>query len=134
MIRYLLDTDICIELIRVKSAALLERLRTQRVGSVAISSVTLAELQYGVAKSRDPDRNLVALLHFVAPLEVLPFEQKAAEAYGRLRADLERAGKPIGSMDMLIAAHAQAAELVLVTNNEREFSRVAGLSLEKWDV
>ena len=132
MIHYLLDTDICIEMIRGKSPALLAHLRRREVGSVAISSITLAELQYGVAKSRDPEQNLIALVHFVAPLEVLPFDERVAAGYGKLRADLERSGQPIGPLDTLIAAHALAAKLTLVTNNQREFSRVPGLHVENW--
>lgn len=132
MIRYMLDTDVCIELIRGKSPALLASLRKRKVGSVAISSITLAELQYGAAKSRDPDRNRLALIHFVAPLEVLSFDDRAAGAYGKLRANLERAGRPIGPLDTLIAAHALSAKLTVVTNNQREFSRVADLHVENW--
>jgi tRNA(fMet)-specific endonuclease VapC len=132
MIHYLLDTDICIEMIRGKSPALLAHLRRREVGSVAISSITLAELQYGVAKSRDPEQNLIALVHFVALLEVLPFDERVAAGYGKLRADLERSGQPIGPLDTLIAAHALAAKLTLVTNNQREFSRVPGLHVENW--
>ncbi len=132
MIHYLLDTDICIEMIRGKSPAILAHLRRRKVGSVAISSITLAELQYGVAKSRDPEQNLIALVHFVAPLEVLPFDERAAAGYGKLRADLERAGRPIGPLDTLIAAHALAEKLTLVTNNQREFSRVPDLHVENW--
>jgi tRNA(fMet)-specific endonuclease VapC len=132
MIHYLLDTDICIEMIRGKSPALLTHLHRRKVGSVAISSITLAELQYGVAKSRDPEQNLIALVHFVAPLEVLPFDERVAAGYGKLRADLERSGQPIGPLDTLIAAHALAAKLTLVTNNQREFSRVPGLHVENW--
>jgi len=132
MIRYMLDTDICIEIIRGKSPAVLACLRKHEVGSVAISSITLAELQYGVAKSRDPDRNRLALVHFVAPLEMLSFDDSAAGAYGKLRANMERAGQPIGPLDTLIAAHALAAKLTLVTNNQRESSHVADLHVESW--
>ena len=132
MIRYLLDTDICIEIIRGRSAAPLANLRRHRIGSVAISSITLAELQYGVARSRDPQRNRIALIHFLAPLEVLPFDQHAADAYGEFRADLERAGGPIGPLDTLIAAQALAEKLTLVTNNQRHFARVADLHVENW--
>jgi len=132
MIHYMLGTDICIEIIRRKSPAVLGSLRRRKVGSVAISSITLAELQYGVAKSRDPDRNSLALIHIVVPLEVLPFDDLAAGAYGKLLADLERAGRPIGPLDTLIAAHALSAKFTLVTNNQREFSRVAGLRVENW--
>jgi tRNA(fMet)-specific endonuclease VapC len=133
VIRRLLDTSICIELIRGRSSeVLLARLRRLRVGTVGISVITLAELQYGVARSSDPDRNRIALAQFVAPLVVAQFDDPAASAYGRLRADLERRGLPIGPMDMLIAAHAMALRAALVTCNEREFRRVTGLRFENW--
>lgn len=131
MIHYLLDTNICIEMIRGRPAPL-AHLRRHKVGSVAISSITLAELQYGAAKSRDPERNRISLVAFVAPLDVLPFDDLAATAYGTLRAELQQAGRPIGPLDMLIAAHALSTKLILVTNNEREFARVAGLHVENW--
>lgn len=131
MSHYLLDTNICIDLIRGKPQPL-AHLRRHKVGSVAISSITLAELQYGVARSSDPERNRISLVTFVAPLEVLPFDDRAAAAYGELRAELQRVGRPIGPLDMLIAAHALAEKLTLVTNNEREFNRVTGLKVENW--
>ena len=132
MIRYLLDTNICIEMIHGRSGAVLARLRRRRIGSVGISAITVAELQYGVAKSSDPERNAVALAHVVAPLEVMPFDDRAAASYGQLRADLERAGTPIGPLDMLIAAHAMALGVTLVTSNRRELARVPGLAVEDW--
>ena len=132
MIRYLLDTNVCIELIRGRGAAVLSRLRRCAVGEVGMSSITLAELARGVAKSSDPGRNQLALAQFCAPLEALPFDSFAAVAYGEVRAVLERADRPIGPMDMLIAAHARALEATLVTNNVREFRRVTGLTVENW--
>jgi tRNA(fMet)-specific endonuclease VapC len=130
--RCLLDTSICVELIRGRSAELTARLKRRTIGSVGISSITLAELQYGVAKSSDPPRNTIALAHVVAPLVVLPFDDQAAAVYGQMRADLERLGQRIGSLDMLIAAHALALGVTLVTNNQREFRRVPGLKVENW--
>ena len=133
MIRHMLDTSVCIELVRGRlSATLLAELRRRKIGSVGISTITIAELQFGVARSSDPDRNRVALAGFVAPLVVVPFDGPAASAYGRLRADLQRAGRPIGPMDMHIAAHALSLNAALVTGNEREFRRVAGLHVENW--
>jgi len=132
VIRYLLDTNICIEMIRGRSGAVVAKLRRRRIGSVGISTITLAELQYGVAKSSDPERNAVALAHVVAPLEIMPFDDRAAASYGELRADLERAGTPIGPLDTLIAAHAMALGVTLVTSNRREFARVPGLVVEDW--
>ena len=133
MIRRLLDTSVCIELIRGRSSdALMARLRRLKVGTVGISAITLAELQYGVARSSDPDRNRIALAQFVAPLVVAPFDDPAASAYGRIRAELQRTGRPIGPLDMLIAAHALSLDAALVTGNQREFRRVPGLVVENW--
>ena len=110
----------------------LERFRAYEAGDVGISSITLAELQYGAAKSHFPKRNFRALAKFVAPLEVPDFDSHAAAAYGPLRAKLERQGTPIGSMDLLIACRALALGAVLVTNNAREFRRVKGFRVENW--
>lgn len=132
MIRVLLDTSVCIELIRGRGAAVLKRLRRRQIGTVAISAITLAELQYGVARSQDPATNTIALAHFCAPLEVPAFDQAAASAYGWLRASLASAGTPIGPLDTLIAAHALALRATVVTANENEFRRVAGLRVENW--
>ena len=99
---------------------------------MGISAIVLAELKHGVEKSSRPDQNRIALDKFCAPLTVLAFDDAAAGAYGRIRADLERDGQTIGAMDMLIAAHALAENAVLVTNNEREFRRVEGLAVENW--
>jgi len=129
---WMLDTNICIYIIKRKPLQVLERLRALEVSEVAISSLTLAELEFGVAKSGRPRENSDALAAFIAPLEILPFDEAAASAYGPIRAALERAGKPIGSLDMLIAAHAVSRGCTLVTNNEREFARVPAIKLENW--
>ena len=131
-VTHLLDTNICIYLIKRKPQKVLDRLRATKISEVAISSVTLAELEYGVAKSSRPQENGDALAAFIAPLEILHFDETAATCYGTLRANLERQGRPIGSLDMLIAAHALSLGCTLVTNNEREFSRVSGLRIENW--
>jgi tRNA(fMet)-specific endonuclease VapC len=101
---------------------------------VGVSSITVAELQYGVAKSTRPEQTALALAALLAPLDVLAFDDGAAAVYGAVRAGLERTGTPIGSMDLLIAAHALALGRTVVTNNTREFSRVAGLKVENWAV
>jgi len=132
VIHYLLDTNICIEIIRGRSGAILNQLRQCGRGEVGLSAIALAELEHGVEKSSRPDQNRIALEKFCAPLTVLAFDDAAAAAYGRIRSDLERAGQTIGAMDMLIAAHALAENAVLVTNNEREFRRVEGLTVENW--
>ncbi len=127
----LLDTNICIYLINAKPPAVLERFKQHRLGDIGVCSVVAAELAYGVAKSGSA-RNREALQLFLAPLVILPFDEAAAWAYGQLRADLERLGTPIGSMDTLIAAHAISQQALLVTNNTREFARVPGLRLDNW--
>lgn len=99
---------------------------------MGVSAITLAELEFGVAKSSRPQQNNEALQAFVAPLEILPFDDRAACRHGEIRACLEQQGQPIGSLDMLIAAHAGSLSLTLVTNNFREFEKVPGLALENW--
>jgi tRNA(fMet)-specific endonuclease VapC len=133
-VRYLLDTSVCIDLIRRRSPRMLERLQRSTVGDVGLSSITLAELQYGVARSRFPSQNAQALEAFLLPLEIVPFEAEAAAAYGPLRDGLERQGTPIGAMDLLIAAHARSLNVTLVTSNTREFARIEGLNVEDWTV
>ena len=130
--RYMLDTNICVYLIKKKPLRVLEKLKKLAVSDVAISAVTLAELEYGVAKSDRPEQNSESLNAFVAPLEIISFDDRAACRYGEIRAFLERQGKVIGGMDMLIAAHASSLALTLVTNNIREFERIPGLELENW--
>ncbi len=130
--RYLLDTNICIYLIKKKPLKILEKLRMSDISDVAISSVTMAELEYGVTKSGKPEQNRDALTEFTTPLEIVQFDAVAAYHYGQIRAYLELRGTPIGSMDMLIAAHAISLSYILVTNNEREFQRVQGLIIENW--
>ncbi len=132
MMRWMLDTDICIELIRGKSARILDHLRSKPVGSVGLSAITLAELRFGVANSSSPLRNQMALAQFTAPLQVAAFDGAAAGTYGLLRATLERQGRPIGPLDTLIAAHALCLRTTLVSNNTREFSRIDGLTVENW--
>lgn len=134
MIQYLLDTNICIDILRRQQPQLRERLSSCAVGSLAISSITLAELFHGVYKSRFPEKNLQAVVHFCLPLEIAEFDGPAAEMYGRVRACREQAGTPIGPLDTLIAAHALSLECTLVTNNQGEFQRVSGLRVEDWSL
>lgn len=130
--RYLLDTDICIYLIRRRPPQVLERLQRCTIGDIGLSTVTLAELEYVAAKSAFPAQNREALEAFTLPLEIVAFDAAANAAYGPVRADLERQGTPIGAMDLLIAAHALSLRVTLVTNNTREFARVPGLQAESW--
>lgn len=127
----LLDTNICIYIINAKPPEVLARFHRFRLGEIGISSIVAAELAYGVAQSGSM-RNRSALEMFLAPLEILPFDDKVSWAYGDLRATLEHQGQPMGAMDTMIAAHARSLDAVLVTNNTREFSRVSGLRLENW--
>jgi len=128
----MLDTNICIELIRGRGGKVLNRLKRCRVGEVGISAITLAELEHGVEKSSRPEQNRIALDTFCAPLEICPFDSAAAKVYGDIRTLLERSGQVIGPLDMLIAAHALAEGVTLVTNNEREFRRIKKLPVENW--
>lgn len=130
--QFMLDTDICIYIIRQKPIHVVEKLRTYAISNICISSVTFAELEYGAAKSEYPDRNRDALLNFTSPLEIMPFDEYAAFFYGWIRSGLERRGMIIGAMDLMIAAHAMHLSCTLVSNNIREFQRVSGLKLENW--
>ena len=130
--KVMLDTNICIYVIKRRPESMLQRFRFFPVGDIGISAITLAELEYGVAKSAQPKKNREALEAFISALEVAPFDRHATEAYGKIKATLEKRGRPIGAMDLLIAAHALSLGLRLVTNNEREFRRVPGLRVENW--
>ena len=131
MLRYLLDTNICIYVIKRRPQELLSSFN-RHAGHMAISTITLAELLHGCEKSSDPSRNLAVVENFCSRLEVLAYGPKAAQHYGQIRADLERKGQPIGVNDLHIAAHARSEGLTLVSNNLREFNRVPGLLLENW--
>ena len=132
MMKFLLDTNICIYIIKRKPPDVIERFKQTKISQIGISSITLSELLYGVSKSSKPDQNQIALTQFVAPLEVLPYGDEAAHYYGPLIAYLEKQGTPIGSLDMLIAAHALSINCTLVTNNEEEFSRIPNLKINNW--
>jgi tRNA(fMet)-specific endonuclease VapC len=132
VIQFLLDTNICVELIRAKSLEVQRRFRRHPVETIALSSITLAELQFGVVQSQQPTRAAAALMKFLTPIVIVNFDHVAATAYGELRSSLESAGTPIGPLDTLIAAQALAHDLTLVTNNEREFRRAPGLRIENW--
>lgn len=130
--KYMLDTNICVYLIRKKPESVLRHLHSSMGDGVAISAITLAELLYGVESSAYPEKNALALNQFLSIVDILPFDDEAAAQYGKICAALRRRGTPIGTMDMLIAAHAKAKGLIIVTNNVREFERVEGLALENW--
>ncbi len=132
--RFLLDTNICIYVRRQKPEKVLRRFRALRQGEAALSVITFGELLYGAAKSVQRAEALERLEELAHLLPVLPLPEAAAEAYGIMRAELERKGEMIGNNDLWIAAHAKAAGLTLVTNNEREFRRVRGLKVRNWAV
>jgi tRNA(fMet)-specific endonuclease VapC len=130
--KYLLDTNICIYLIKQRPPEVLTRLRKQSPIDIFISSITAAELYFGAEYSMHKERNRLALEEFLLPFEILPFDEKAVLQYGIVRTELQKKGKIIGAMDLMIAAHALANNLTLVTNNEREFTRVSNLKIENW--
>lgn len=131
MLKYLLDTNIVIYVIKRRPLEVLQTFNLH-ASRMAISVVTLAELLHGAEKSSQPGANLAVVEDFCSRLEVLPYGNKAAQHYGTIRAALERIGQPIGVNDLHIAGHARSEGLVLVTNNEKEFSRVPGLQIENW--
>jgi tRNA(fMet)-specific endonuclease VapC len=128
---YFLDTNICIYIINRKPPHVFEKFRQYRMGDIAISSITAAELAFGVEKSGS-ERNRQALEKFFAPLEILPFDEECIWHYATVRNQLQQQVQVIGGLDMMIAAHALARDATLVTNNTREFERVIGLKLENW--
>ena len=132
MIPYMLDTNICIYIMKERPEQVIERLRHTPISDVGVSTITLSELEDGAAKSSRPEQNKLAILEFLAPLEILPYDDMAAREYGKTRAYLEKQGTPIGSLDMLIAAHALSLKGILVTNNESEFRRIPALKIENW--
>jgi len=131
--KLLLDTDICIYAINQQATSVLEQLRRYSIGDVGISAITFAELRYGVENSADAQANSQRLDRFLLPLEILPFDESAGRRYGALRVALRRRGQPIGPNDLLIAAHALSLDTTLATNNVREFERVDGLRVERWN-
>lgn len=129
---YMLDTNICIYAIKNKPEQVLNRLKENLHSGICISAITLAELKHGVEKSNYPDKNNMALLRFLSIMKVLPFTDIAANEYGKICAFLQKRGTIIGTMDMLIAAHAKSNNMILVTNNVREFERIPDLQIENW--
>ena len=130
--KYMLDTNTCIYIIRRKPINVIDRFKKVEISQVGISSITLSELLYGVSKSSKPEQNQMALAQFVAPLEIPAYGDEAAQYYGSIRAFLEKQGTPIGSLDLLIAAHALSLDCILVTNNEKEFNRIPSLKIDNW--
>ena len=131
MLKYLLDTNIVIYVLKRRPVEALKIFNTNAT-RMAISSITLSELFYGAEKSSNADKNLEAIEEFISHLDVLPYDAKASQHYGQIKAALEKKGEIIGENDIHIAAHAISQGLILVTNNLREFKRVANLTLENW--
>jgi tRNA(fMet)-specific endonuclease VapC len=131
MLKYMLDTNICIYVIKRRPIEVLENFN-KFAGTLCISTITYAELCHGVEKSAQPEHNRRQVEDFVSRLEILPYSDKASAHYGEIRACLERQGKSIGVNDLHIAAHARSEGFVIVTNNRKEFDRVAGLRIENW--
>ena len=130
--KYILDTNICIYIIKKKPEDVIKHFLKMKPDSIGISNITISELYYGVAKSSKPNENTVALEQFLFSLIEIDFNKIDAIAYGTIRAQLEKEGKIIGAMDLLIASQAISRNLILVTNNEKEFSRIKNLQIENW--
>lgn len=129
---YMLDTNICIYLIKKQPEHVLNKFKSLNIGDICISSVTYAELMYGVEKSQQHQKNKIALDEFTLPLDIISFDDESARHYGRVRSYLEKKGTPIGPLDLMIASHAQRMNFTLVTNNVKEFDRVPHLIIEDW--
>ncbi|PJZ50055.1 type II toxin-antitoxin system tRNA(fMet)-specific endonuclease VapC [Leptospira saintgironsiae] len=131
---YLLDTNICIFIIKKKNQKILDKLKKNMNKGLFISSLTLAELEFGIENSEYKEKNRVSLIEFLSIFEILPFEQSDARAFGIIRADLKKTGNLIGSIDILLAAQSLSRNLIFVTNNTKEFNRVKDLKVEDWSV
>jgi len=130
--RYLIDTNICIYIMNERPAEVIRKFRQTDVGDIGISSITVSELQYGVSKSGHREKNQQRLNEFLLPMRILPFDENAARCYGDIRCQLEKQGQIIGPLDLLIAAHAMSEQLIIVTNNDKEFRRIQNLTVENW--
>lgn len=128
----MLDTNICIYIIKNKPQGVREKFKEFDVGDLVLSSITVSELYYGAYKSEQVEKNLLALEHFLKPFDILEYDIKASVTYGKIRANLEKRGQIIGGLDMMIAAHALCQNMTLVTNNTKEFQRVKELKLDNW--
>ena len=130
--KYLIDTNICIYIMNKKPQGVIEKLKSLNIGEVGISSITVSELFYGAYRSKQIQRNLQRLNEFLVPFEIIPYDENAAQVYGEIRSQLEKEGNITGPLDLLIAACALSRDLILVTNNEREFRRIKSLNVENW--
>ncbi|MCP4024501.1 MAG: type II toxin-antitoxin system VapC family toxin [Desulfobacteraceae bacterium] len=130
--KFLIDTNICIYIMNERPPDVIQKFKDKEVGQIAISSITVSELHYGVSKSRFQKENLKRLEEFLTPFQILPYDENASRYYGEIRSYLESKGRIIGPLDLLIAAHALSQNIVLVTNNEKEFKRIPSLKIENW--
>ena len=131
---YLIDTNICIYIMNQRPHELIQKFKKFEIGQIAISSITVSELNYGVAKNQQKKSNTKRLEEFLTPFVILPYDENVSKYYGTIRSHLESQGNVIGPMDMLIAAQAISENLTLVTNNEKEFQRIDSLKVENWAV
>lgn len=129
---YMLDTNICVYIIKQKPKSVIDKFKKMKNANICISSITYSELLYGAEKSSNIAKNLLALTLFLSNIEILSYDESASIDYGIIRSKLEKQGKIIGPLDMLIAAHAKSLNITLVSNNSKEFERVDGLRLENW--
>ncbi len=132
MTKYLMDTNICIYIMNKRPIEIIHKFKKFDAGEIGVSTITVSELQYGVAKSKNRGLNQQRVEEFLSPLEIIPYDEAAANIYGDIRHKVEKYGKTIGPLDMLIAAHAISRNLTLITNNEKEFKRVTNLKVENW--
>jgi len=128
----MLDTNICIYIIKNKPQTVMKKFQKYNVGDISLSSITVSELYYGAYKSEYIEKNLLALEHFLQPFDILEYDLKASIEYGQIRATLEKQGNIIGGLDMQIAAHARSLDMILITNNTKEFARVDNLVIDNW--
>jgi tRNA(fMet)-specific endonuclease VapC len=130
--KYLIDTNICIYIMSKRPIKVIQKFKQFDVGEICVSTITVSELQYGVVKSKNHRLNRQRVQEFLSPLEIIPYDESAANMYGDIRYQLEKRGEPIGPLDLMIAAHALSGNFVLVTNNEKEFKRIKQLKIENW--
>jgi tRNA(fMet)-specific endonuclease VapC len=130
--KYLIDTNICIYIMNNRPSEVIQRFKNVEIGLIGISSISVSELHYGVCKSTRIKYNLKRLEEFLNPFEILPYDENASRCYGKIRSQLENQGNVIGPLDMLIAAHALSNNLILITNNEKEFNRIQSVKVENW--
>ncbi len=132
LVKYLIDTNICIYIMNNRPVKIIHKFKQFDIGEIGVSTITVSELQYGIGKSKTRRLNKQRIEEFIAPLEIIPYDEMAAERYGEIRYQLAKQGKTIGPLDLLIAAHALSRKLILITNNEKEFKRVKNLKIQNW--